>query len=129
MYWLYMFPDDYVNVKSAKAVDNYTFIQYFKENRDLLEKANQVLHDKQQYEAKLNAFLANNNFKGYMMYPQVEQEICENLKHLKTYDIVVQYTSPAGRSGARKQISFTQYHINSMFEDPSMLMSKSEYNQ
>ena len=32
-YLEYLTPDDYVYCKSAKAVDNYTFVQYFKENR------------------------------------------------------------------------------------------------
>ena len=63
------------------------------------------------------------------MYSKVEAEIKENLKHLDTFDVVISYSSPTGRSYNNKTIKYTQFHVNALIEDPAPIMSKSEYNQ
>ena len=128
-YLEYLTPDDYVYCKSAKAVDNYTFVQYFKENRQRLEYVSNTLAKKRQYKTLLESFLKENEFSTWPMYSKVEAEIKENLKHLDTFDVVISYSSPTGRSYNNKTIKYNQFHVNALIEDPSPIMSKSEYNQ
>lgn len=128
-YLEYLTPDDYVYCKSAKAVDNYKFVQYFKENRQRLEYVSNTLAKKRQYKTLLESFLKENEFSTWPMYSKVEAEIKENLKHLDTFDVVISYSSPTGRSYNNKTIKYTQFHVNTLIEDPSPIMSKSEYNQ
>ncbi|WP_049895989.1 HNH endonuclease [Oribacterium sp. NK2B42] len=128
-YLEYLTPDDYVYCKSAKAVDNYTFVQYFKENRQRLEYVSNTLAKKRQYKTLLESFLKENEFSAWPMYSKVEAEIKENLKHLDTFDVVISYSSPTGRSYNNKTIKYTQFHVNALIEDPAPIMSKSEYNQ
>ncbi len=127
--WEYLTPDDYVDCKSAKAVDNYVFVQYFKDDRSRLDKVSEVLADKREYKNQLKSFLNNNEFKTWPMYPRVEAEIIDNLNHLDTFDLVVQFSSPTGRSFNRKVIQYKQFHVDALIEDPSPIMTKSEYNQ
>ena len=128
-YLEYLTPDDYVYCKSAKAVDNYAFVQYFKENRQRLEYVSNTLAKKRQYKTLLESFLKENEFSAWPMYSKVEAEIKENLKHLDTFDVVISYSSPTGRSYNNKTIKYTQFHVNALIEDPAPIMSKSEYNQ
>ena len=46
-----------------------------------------------------------------------------------TYIIRVHYVSPAGRKSAIKDIAVRQYDIDRFKNDPSLLMSKGEYNK
>lgn len=128
--WKYMSRvDGVVNLKSAKAVDNYDPIMYFKEDRDRLDKAIKVLANKQAYSDLLVQFLEDNDFKDRPMYARVEQDIRENLARLNSFDVVVSYQSPTGRSSNQKILNYKKAYLDNLKADPSQLMSKSEYNQ
>ena len=60
--------DEEVSVKSAKAVDGYTPIKYFQENRDKLDKIANEFENRIKYEARLMDFLRDNELKERPAY-------------------------------------------------------------
>lgn len=128
-HWKYRGYDAVVNLKSAKAVDSYTDIKFFKENRDKLVEADNVLRYKQSYAALLSNFLENNEFKSYPMYSKLEEELRCDIQNLSKYSINVSYVSPAGRSSNQKIIEINRKFIDSLLSDPSVIMGKAEYNK
>ena len=128
--WLYNSAyDAYVEMKSSKAVSNYTYIQYFKDNRENLNRVYNVLEQKQHYKNLLLGFLQGNEFEKRFMYSKVKKGIRENLKHLDTYVVVVHYSSPTGKSTNQRVIVINGDMVVSLINDPSPIMTKSEYNQ
>ena len=128
--WLYNSAyDAYVEMKSSKAVSNYTYIQYFKDNRENLNRVYNVLEQKQNYKNLLLGFLQGNEFEKRFMYSKVKKGIRENLKHLDTYVVVVHYSSPTGKSTNQRVIVINGDMVVSLINDPSPIMTKSEYNQ
>lgn len=127
--WLYITPDDKVVCKSKKAVDNYSVYQYFKEDRTRLEHVLEVLSDKKEYKSKLETIISFSTFDDMPMYPQIKQEIIKNMRFLDSFTLHIEYISPTGKKRNDKLIRYTQEQINALIQDPSQLMSKSEYNQ
>ena len=128
--WLYNSAyDAYVEMKSSKAVSNYTYIQYFKDNRENLNRVYNVLEQKQNYKNLLLGFLQGNEFEKRFMYSKVKKGIGENLKYLDTYVVVVHYSSPTGKSTNQRVIVINGDMVVSLINDPSPIMTKSEYNQ
>ena len=91
--------DVYVTVKSRQTLEKYDAISFFRENSEKLTEAENVIKEK-----------AGSNDEG-------------------TYIIRVRYVSPAGRKSAFKDITVRQYDIDRFKNDPSLLMSKGEYNK
>lgn len=91
--------DVYVTVKSRQTLEKYDAIKFFRENSEKLTEAENVIKEK-----------AGSNDEG-------------------TYIIRVRYVSPAGRKSAFKDITVRQYDIDRFKNDPSLLMSKGEYNK
>ena len=97
--------DAYVIVKSRQALENYDGVKFFKENREKLDEAENVIKEK-------DAVLRETNKKIEAFYK-----------------IIVRYTTPSGRRTTTKTI-FREYSDIKMFkEDPSLLMGKAEYNK
>lgn len=128
-YWMYMAKDASVHLKSAKAVENYQPIQFFKDNRDKLEEASKRLDRKRDYARRLQKVLDSNEYKDRPMYKRVAADMKENISRCFSYYVLVSYVSPAGRSTREKVLSYDRSAIDSLIADPSALMSKSEYNQ
>lgn len=128
-YWMYMAKDASVHLKSAKAVENYQPIQFFKDNRDKLEEASKRLDRKRDYAHRLQKVLDINEYKDRPMYKRVAADMKENISRCFSYYVLVSYVSPAGRSTREKVLSYDRSAIDSLIADPSALMSKSEYNQ
>lgn len=121
--------DTYVGVNSKKAVANYDDIKFFKDNPGELWKAADIINQKREYASKLNRTLKDGEYKGYSLYPIVEDKIKNNLKYTNAYCILVQYISPAGRSHDERYIPVSRTRITQLQTDKSLLMSKSEYNK
>ena len=90
--------DVHVHVKSRQSLEKYDAIKFFKENREKLEEAENIIKEKK------------GSAEG-------------------TYKIRVHYVSPAGRTSAVKNIVIRQSDIDRFKNDPSLLMSKGEYNK
>ncbi len=127
--WLYMNADDCVTKNSSKSVDNYLPIQYFKDDRDNVQKAKRRLAEKRTYAGKLAKILSDDEYTKRAMFDKVKHDMQESLKHCDAYEILVSYVSPAGRKSTRKTLYVYREDIQRLIADPSILMSKSEYNQ
>ena len=128
--WLYTGgADAHIRLKSAKAVLAYTPLQFFKEDRSRLEEVSLVLDNKLEYADMLRDFLEENAFKQRARYSRVVRDIQKNFNYLYSYDVIVQYRSPAGRSFQQKVLYIDRETVDGFLADPSVLMSKSEYNQ
>lgn len=127
--WKYLDKDGSVQLKSVKAVENYLPIQFFKDDRQRVSEVDAVLRAKAKYAEMMNSFLKSNSFMEHPMYEKAAEELKSKLQNLDTYNLSVWYISPAGRSGRRRMISYDRQFIDGISSNPSLLMSKSEYNQ
>lgn len=127
--WMYTTSDFVIQLKSSKAVNDYTSEKFFKENREMIEQAHHRLEDKKAYATLLNNFLINNSFKEHKMYSKLEAFIQDHLKSLSTYNVLVKYRSPTGRSTNEKKLSISSSYVSRVRHDPSIYMGKGEYNK
>ena len=63
------------------------------------------------------------------MFDKVCKNMKESLNHCDAFELLALYVSPAGRSSNYKLIKLYQNDILQLIMDPSILMTKSEYNQ
>lgn len=120
--------DTCVTVNSRQAIEKYDAIKFFKEHREKLKQAEDILSKKSAVAETLRSFLANNNYKTCWQYDRIEKQIREVLHNASSYRIKVTYTSPAGKKIVTKEIIISQSIIDRFKADPSLLMSKGEYN-
>lgn len=121
--------DEYVTVKSRQTLEKYDDIKFFKENREKLVRAENVIKRKIDIETKLRKFLENNEYKSRLEYHRLTERIDTVLKNGGAYRISVNYISSAGNHLGTKEIAVTQYGIDRFKKDPSLLMGKGEYNK
>ena len=129
--WLYLDEDFIISLKSAASVDKYDYITFFKENRDRLDTAKRVLESKRRYVGAIKSLVFDGTeFKSLPMISRVEEDLnTVFLKNCFDYSIKVCYSSPTGRSTRVKTISITEKDVDYLLANPSLTMSKSEYNQ
>lgn len=121
--------DEYVIVKSRQALEKYDDIKFFKENREKIVRAEDVLKRKMNIAINLRNFLENNEYKSRSQYGRLTKQINEVLKNAGAYRISVDYISSAGNYLGTKAIIVNQYNIDRFKKDPSLLMGKGEYNK
>lgn len=133
--WSYIKKNDVrVEVKSRKAMDNYNYLKFFKENREKLDDAIETVKRKQKYGEKLTEFLANNKYKSFALYYLIEEQIKQNLKHINEYCINIVYVSSQIQNYSERIIANRVIWVSlglllGLQSDKSLLMSKSEYNK
>lgn len=121
--------DEYVTVKSRQTLEKYDSIKFFKENREKLVQAENIIKRKNDIEISLRRFLENNEYKSRSQYRRLTKQIDEVLENAGAYRISVTYISSAGNNLGTREIAVTQYGIDRFKKDPSLLMSKGEYNK
>ena len=121
--------DEYVTVKSRQTLEKYDDIKFFKENREKLVRAENIIKRKNNVATTLKRFLENNEYKSRLQYNRLTKQIDIVLKNAGAYRINVNYISSAGNNLGRKEIAINQYGIDRFKKDPSLLMSKGEYNK
>lgn len=121
--------DEYVTVKSRQALEKYDEIKFFKENKNKFEQAERIIKRKCEIESILRKFLEHNEFKSRSQYRRLEKQIKIVWENSRAYRICVTYISSAGNHLGEKVIALTQYNINKIKGDPSLLMGKGEYNK
>ena len=85
--------DEYVTVKSRQALEKYDDIKFFKENREKIVRAEDVLKRKMNIAINLRSFLENNEYKSRSQYGRLTKQINEVLKNAGAYRISVDYIS------------------------------------
>lgn len=121
--------DEYVTVKSRQALEKYDDVKFFKENREKLIRAENIISRKNEITRILGRFLNDNEYKTRLQYRRLVKQINEVLKNAGAYRICVNYISSAGNHLGEKEISLTQYGIDRFEKDLSLIMGKGEYNK
>ena len=121
--------DEIVTVKSRQTLEKYDSIKFFKENKEKLIRAENIVKRKNEVSTTLRKFLENNEYRSHLQYSKLTKQINTVLRAANGYRISINYTSPAGRKSAKKEIIVTLREINRFKEDPSLLMNKGEYNR
>ncbi len=121
--------DEYVTVKSRQTLEKYDDIKFFKENREKLEQAENVIKRKTDVAMILKRFLESNEYKSRSQYRRLTKQIDVVLKNAGAYRISVNYISSAGNNLGEKEIAVKQCGINRFKKDPSLLMGKGEYSK
>lgn len=121
--------DEHVIVKSRQTLEKYDEIKFFKENKDKLATAKDILNRKQKVANVLRVFLKNNDFTERSQYDKLKLQIYTVIKNTETYRIGVTYISSAGNNLGTKAIELNQNDFDRFDKDPSLLMGKGEYNK
>lgn len=121
--------DTSVTVKSRQALEKYDDIKFFKENQQMLAKAEKIIKQKKDIATMLKKFLENNRYKTRFQYNKIEKHINTLLNNAAAFRIRVRYITTAGKNLDSKEIVITQRKLNKFKEDPSLLMGKAEYNK
>ena len=80
--------DETIRVKSRQTLDKYDDIKFFKENKEKLRQAENILKRKDEIASILRTFLADNPYKSYSQYDRLTKQIDEVLKNTGAYRIV-----------------------------------------
>lgn len=118
-----------VTVKSRQTLEKYDDIRFFKENREKLSEANDILKKKADIATLLYKFLETNEYKSNFQYRQLANHINAVLKNSAAYRIRVSYISSAGNNLGQKEILVTPQSLDKFEKDPSLLMGKGEYSK
>lgn len=121
--------DEYVTVKSRQALEKYDNIKFFKDNKEKLTEAEKIIKKKSDVATILKNFLSNNEYKSDLQYHRLRNKINETLKSATAYRISVTYISSAGNNLGMKELTLYQYDIDKFHNNPSLLMTKGEYNK
>ncbi len=121
--------DEYVTVKSRQTLEKYDDIKFFKDNKEKLVRAENIIKRKDQVTLILSRFLEGNKYQNRSQYRRLKKQIYMVLENASAYRISVKYISSAGNNLGEKVISINQYGINRFRKDPSLLMGKGEYNK
>lgn len=123
------FYDDLVKVKSRQALEKYDDIKYFKDNKEKLAVAEKTLRRKVEVEMTLKNFLQSNEYSKRIHYRKIKKQIEEVLKNAQAYRVLIRYISSAGNNLGERKLVIDLYTVEQYYEDPSLLMSKTEYNK
>ena len=121
--------DEHVIVKSRQALEKYDDIKFFKENKENLGRAKNIIKRKNEIVNILSDFLNANEYKDRSQYNKLVNQINTVIKNARAYRICVTYISSAGNNLGTREIALSQYDINKFDKDPSLLMGKGEYNK
>ena len=121
--------DENVIVKSRQALEKYDDIKFFKENKENLGRAKNIIKRKNEIVNILSNFLNANEYKDRSQYNKLVNQINTVIKNARAYRICVTYISSAGNNLGTREIALSQYDITKFDRDPSLLMGKGEYNK
>jgi rubrerythrin len=121
--------DEYVTVKSRQALNKYDDVKFFKENKGKLARAKSIIKRKNEVVNILKAFLNDNEFKTQSQYSKLSNKVNEVIRKASGYRICVKYITHKGNYLSKKTITLSQKGINRFEKDPSLLMTKGEYNK
>lgn len=121
--------DERIVVKSRQMLEKYDAEKFFKENTSKLKEAELVLVRKHEVGTILKKFLDNNNFKSHSQYHRLKEQIEKSIVNSESYKIRVEYITPARNTLYKKEINIGMQELYRFKNDPTLLMSKGEYNR
>lgn len=130
--WQHLYADDEVCLASSRSVYSYTIYDYFKKSSLSVDDVKSRLADKRAYFDMLIKWLNDNDLTERFLWSKYKMHIYseyDDMKYIDTYVVRVYYSSPTGRSEHESFLCITEDDISEIENDPSLIMSKSEYNQ
>lgn len=121
--------DDTINVKSHQMLDKYDKTRFFAENKDKLSEAETVIERKNRISTQLNEFLEKGEYETKSQYDRLVPIIKAVMKNAEAYRVKVVYETPSGRTRYSKELFVTESDIAKFKNDPTLLMTKGEYNR
>lgn len=121
--------DEYITVKSRQTLEKYDDVKFFKEDKERLTQAENIIKRKNDMATGLRRFLENNEYKCHSQYNRLKKQVDTVLKNAEEYRVRVSYVSSAGNHLGAREIVVTQRDMERYKNDPSLLMSKGEYNK
>ena len=121
--------DEAVTVKSRQTLENYDEVKFFKENREKLDEAEEIIGRKRNQGDVLKKFLEGKEYAERFQYRKLAKKIEEIIVNTRAYRINVKYISSAGNNLGEKEIIVTRQTIEQFKRDPSLIMGKGEYNK
>ena len=121
--------DAEVTVKSRQTLEKYDDVKYFKDDREEFPRAERAIKRKCEVARILRDFLKDNEYTSNSQYRRLEKQINAVLENAGAYRVHVKYISSAGNHLGEKIIAVTQHSIKKFYQDPSLLMGKTEYNR
>ena len=121
--------DKRVVVKSRRTLEKYDDVKFFKEHKDLLPEAENILKEKKKIEKTLKDFLKDNEYQSHSQYKSLAKQINNVLVKAEAFRIKVSYITSAGNNLEEKEISLDKFSLEKFRKDPSLLMGKGEYNK
>ena len=121
--------DDTIIVKSRQSLDKYDWQKYFLDNKDKIESIKQVFESKKFYRKILKEVFANELYTSNPQFSRIKPRLNELSTVLLDYRVRVQYISSAGNCLDENTIYISPAALTRIKEDPSILMTKTEYNQ
>lgn len=118
-----------ITVKSRQTLENYDSIKFFKENKEMIGEVERSLKNKKNIANILKKFLEGNRYTVSLRYHQLTKEINKYLNKTGIYIIKINYVSSDGNELGSKEIIITQKYIDELKQEPSVFMTKSEYNK
>lgn len=118
-----------VIVKSRQTFENFDDIKYFKQNKEMLEEAEKIIKKKNKIENILKNFLKDNKYESNPQYYKLKRKMDRVLRKAEAFRVKVDYISSAGNHLDSKVIELTKEEITQYKKDPTLLMSKTEYNK
>lgn len=121
--------DDTIIVKSRQSLDKYDWQKYFMDNKDKIESIKQVFESKKFYRKILKEVFANELYTSNPQFSRIKPRLNDLSTILMDYRVRVQYISSAGNCLDENTIYISPVALTRIKEDPSILMTKTEYNQ
>ena len=118
-----------VVVKSRQALEKYDEIKFFKDNKEKLKYGKKIIKNEISLANKLKEFLVNNEYKERFLYSRLEEKIKAVINKAGSYKIYVEYISYVGNNLGHRIITLKEKDITKFEQDPSLLMTKGEYNK
>ena len=121
--------DEKIIVKTKSTFEKYDYLHYLKENREKFETIVKIINNKTTIVKRMNEFVYSNNYKTHPQYNKVESQIALVLRRAASYRVKILYITSAGNCLGQKEIEIDQNVIDKIKNDPSLIMSKTEYNK
>lgn len=123
--------DDTIIVKSRATLDNFTYLKYLKDSigHYNLNSVERTIEDKKALNKNLRNFLDNNEFQNEPQYDVINNIIKSYLSIPIDFRIEVKAISTANNVLGVKTVIIDSNIISQLKDNPSLLMTKTEYNQ
>lgn len=125
---LFHFDSDVI-VKSRQSLESYNCLKFFKDNKNKLEEAENIITKKKDISKKIKKFLEGNLYMYDSNYHILRAELNDILKNAESFVIMVTYISSRGNNLGSRYLYVKNEDINSCKEKISLEENKINYSK